>query len=77
MPFHGISLSETRLPSTAMPADLEALSCTALLMPISTHTAQSLPKARGVVAGWLGGILFNMPEIMLEIANSDDVLSDN
>lgn len=77
MPFLGIFLLEARLPSAAMPAHLEAPSCTVLSMPISTHTAQSLPKARGVVAGWLGGILFNMPEIMLEITNSNAVLPDN
>ena len=77
MPFLGVFLPEARLPSAATPAHLEALSCTALSMPISTHTTQSLPRARGVVAGWLGGILFNMPDIILEITHSDAVLSDN
>lgn len=77
MPFLGRFLPEARLPSAAMPVYLEALLCTALPMPISTHATQSLPKARGVVAGWLGGILFHMPEIMLEITNSDAVRSEN
>lgn len=67
MSFLGIFLPKARLPSAAMPPHLEALPCTGLPMPISTHTIQSLPKDRGVVAGCLAGILFHTLEIMLEI----------
>jgi len=77
MPFLGIFLAEARLPSASTPACLEVLSCTALSMPMSTHTAQSLPKVRGIVAGWLEGTLFSMPEIILDITNNDAVLSEN
>lgn len=74
MPLLGVVPPESRLRSAAMPAHLETLSCTALSMPISTHTTQSLPKGRGVVAEWLGDILFNMSGTVLEIMQSDAVL---